>query len=51
MEAIRRSPVWIEALRQKGWEDAYLAGEAFDAFLKEEQARVASALRSLGLLK
>ena len=51
MEAMRRSPVWIEAIRQKGWEDAYLAGEAFDAFLKEEQARVASVLRSLGLLK
>lgn len=51
VEAMRQSPVWIEAIRQKGWEDAYLTGDAFDLFLKEEQTRLASVLRSLGLLK
>jgi len=51
VEGAARSPVWIEAIRQKGWEDAYLAGEAFEAFLKAEQTRVASMLRCLGLVK
>ena len=51
VEAVRRSPVWIEGIRQKGWEDAYLAGDAFESFLKEEQARLAGVLKSLGLLK
>ena len=30
---------------------AYLAGEAFGAFLKDEQTRVASVLRCLGLVR
>ena len=51
VEAMRQSPVWTEAIRQKGWEDAYLAGEAFEAFLKEEQSRLGGVLKSLGLLK
>jgi putative tricarboxylic transport membrane protein len=49
--AATRSPVWVEAIRQKGWEDAYLAGEAFGTFLKDEQTRVASVLRCLGLVR
>lgn len=51
IEAMRRSPVWLDAIRQKGWEDAYLAGADFGDFLKEEQARVAGVLKTLGLLK
>ena len=35
-----KSPAWKEVLKQKGWDDAYLAGDAFAEFLKEEQARV-----------
>jgi len=51
VEAMRRSPAWAEAIRQKGWQDAYLPGEAFDAFLREEQDRLAGVLISLGLVK
>jgi putative tricarboxylic transport membrane protein len=46
-----KSAAWKELLKQKGWDDAYLAGDAFAAFLKQEQARVREVLRSVGLVK
>jgi putative tricarboxylic transport membrane protein len=46
-----KSAAWKEQLKQKGWDDAYLAGDAFAAFLKQEQARVREVLRSVGLVK
>jgi putative tricarboxylic transport membrane protein len=46
-----KSAAWKEILKQKGWDDAYLAGDAFAAFLKQEQARVREVLRSVGLVK
>jgi putative tricarboxylic transport membrane protein len=46
-----KSDAWKEILKQKGWDDAYLAGDAFVQFLKEEQARVDKVLRSVGLVK
>jgi len=38
-------------LKQKGWDDAYLAGEAFAAFLKTEQTRVADILKAAAIVK
>jgi putative tricarboxylic transport membrane protein len=46
-----KSKEWAEILKARGWEDYYLAGEPFTAFLKEEQARVGEVLRSVGLVK
>jgi putative tricarboxylic transport membrane protein len=46
-----KSKEWAEVLKQKGWDDAYLSGDAFAAFLKEEQARVRDVLISVGLVK
>jgi putative tricarboxylic transport membrane protein len=46
-----KSKEWTETLKQKGWEDFYLAGEPFTAFLKEEQSRVGDVLKSIGLVK
>ena len=37
--------------RQRGWDDYYLAGDPFAAFLKEEQVRVGDVLKSIGLVK
>ncbi|MFO0990211.1 MAG: tripartite tricarboxylate transporter substrate-binding protein [Alphaproteobacteria bacterium] len=51
VEKMAKSPAWAEALKQKGWDDAYLAGDAFAAFLKEEQTRVTDILKSVGLAK
>ncbi len=46
-----KSPAWKEVLTQKGWDDAYLAGDAFGDFLKKENARVTEVLKSIGLVK
>jgi putative tricarboxylic transport membrane protein len=51
MDKLAKSPAWAEVLKQKGWDDAYLSGDAFAAFLKEEQARVKEVLTSVGLVK
>jgi putative tricarboxylic transport membrane protein len=54
MDAIDRlvkSPAWKEVLTQKGWEDAYLPGDAFADFLKKETVRVNGVLKSIGLVK
>lgn len=51
IDKMAKSPQWAEVLKQRGWDDAYLASPAFDTFLKEEQTRVTSVLRSVGLLK
>ena len=46
-----QTPAWQEILKQKGWEDAFMPSEVFTAFLKQEQARVAEVLKSVGLVK
>lgn len=46
-----QSEAWQEILKQKDWDDAYLTGEAFAAFLKEENVRTTEILKSVGLLK
>jgi len=51
IEKVVTSKEWAEILKQKGWDDFYLAGEPFKAFLKEEQDRVGEVLRSVGLVK
>jgi len=51
VEKVVKSKEWAEILKQRGWEDFYLAGEPFTAFLKEEQVRVGDVLRSIGLVK
>ena len=51
VEKLVKSKEWAEILKQRGWEDFYLAGAPFEAFLKEEQARVGDILKSIGLVK
>ncbi|HYI27043.1 MAG TPA: tripartite tricarboxylate transporter substrate binding protein [Bradyrhizobium sp.] len=51
VERMVKSPAWKEILKQKGWDDAYLRGDAFTKFLKEEQARVRKVLTDIGLVK
>ena len=51
VEKVVESKEWAEILKQRGWEDFYLAGEPFTAFLKEEQVRVGDVLKSVGLVK
>jgi len=51
VQAMVKSPAWAELLKQKGWDDAFLAGDAFATFLKQEIARVSEVLKSVGMVK
>jgi len=46
-----QSATWKDILKQKGWDDAFLSGDAFAKFLKDEQTRVNDVLKSVGLVK
>lgn len=51
IEKMAKSAQWKEILKQKGWDDAYLGGDAFVKFLADEQVRVGNVLKSVGLVK
>jgi len=51
IDKMAKSPAWAEILKAKGWDDAYLPGDEFAAFLKQEQTRVSNVLVSIGLAK
>jgi putative tricarboxylic transport membrane protein len=51
IDKLVKSPAWQEVLKQKGWDDAYLAGDAFADFLKKENTRITGVLKSIGLVK
>lgn len=40
---------WKEALKTNGWDDAFLPGDEFGRFVKQESERVAGVLKELGL--
>lgn len=50
-EKLHASDVWQQTLKTQGWEDAYLPGDAFATFLKEEEETWATALKDVGILK
>ncbi|MCE6995740.1 tripartite tricarboxylate transporter substrate binding protein [Saccharothrix sp. S26] len=43
------TPQWREAVARNGWTDAFAPGDEFGAFLREENERVATVLKDLGL--
>jgi putative tricarboxylic transport membrane protein len=51
VEKMANSQAWKDILKQKGWDNALLTGDAFAAFLKSEQDRVTAVLKSAGLVK
>lgn len=51
IEKMVKSPQWAEILKQRGWDDSYLSGPEFEAFLKAENARVADVMKTVGLVK
>ena len=42
---------WKDILAKQGWEDAFLAGDEFNAFLATEKERTAAVLKDLGLIQ
>jgi len=49
IEELHDSPEWQKSLKQNGWDDAFLTGEKFGAFLDAQDKRVVSVLKELGL--
>ncbi|MBB6629600.1 tripartite tricarboxylate transporter substrate binding protein [Nocardioides sp. KIGAM211] len=50
LQEMHDSPEWQQALEDNGWIDAFRTGDDFEAFLEEQDARVASTLKELGLI-
>lgn len=48
---MHEGPAWKQVLETQGWEDAFLAGDDFKAFLDEEKERQAGVLKDLGLIQ
>ena len=51
VDKLAKSKTWDNILKQKGWDAAYLPGDAFVKFLADEQTRVGNVLKSVGLVK
>lgn len=47
--ALHGTPAWRETLAARGWDDAFLAGPDFAAFVARDQADTEGVLRELGL--
>ncbi|OUM93542.1 MAG: C4-dicarboxylate ABC transporter substrate-binding protein, partial [Firmicutes bacterium ZCTH02-B6] len=48
-DQLHTSPQWQQVLADNNWNDFYLAGDAFTAFVEEENARVTAILKEIGL--
>ena len=51
LEGMRDSAAWQDILRANEWEDSFLAGPAFEQFLRDEAATVDMTLRAIGLIQ
>ena len=51
VERMAKSAQWQAIMKKRGWIDAYQPTAEFEAFLKDEQARVEATLRSIGLVR
>lgn len=49
VDRMHDSEEWRAALTRNGWTDAYLTGEAFTSFVRDESQRVGQVLTDLGL--
>ena len=51
VDKLAKSKEWQESLKAKGWDDAYMSGEAFAKYLANEQTKTKEVLISVGLVK
>jgi putative tricarboxylic transport membrane protein len=51
VDKMAKSKEWQDIMKQKGWDDAYLSGDAFAKFLTDDNARTKEVLVSVGLVK
>ncbi len=50
LTAMHATPEWQKVLKDKDWTDAFMTGDEFGAFLKEQDTMVATTLTELGLV-
>jgi putative tricarboxylic transport membrane protein len=50
-DELHGSDAWKKTLETQGWQDAYLSGDAFAAFLGEESERMVGVLKDVGLVQ
>jgi len=48
---MHEGPAWKDILAKQGWEDAFLAGDDFAAFLETEKTRIGEILKEAGLVQ
>jgi putative tricarboxylic transport membrane protein len=51
LDKMSKSKAWQDTLKKQGWDDGYLSGDKFSAFLKDENTRIAAVLKEVGLVK
>lgn len=51
LDKMHEGDAWKAELEKNGWIDNYIAGDEFSSWLKEENTRVTSVLKDLGLAK
>lgn len=51
VEKMSKSKEWADILKARGWDNAYLGGAEFEAFMKTEEVRVSKVMRDVGLVK
>ncbi|MCB4820585.1 Bug family tripartite tricarboxylate transporter substrate binding protein [Roseicella aerolata] len=49
MTEIHALPAWKEMLETRGWQDAFLTGDAFTGFLEKDQQQTEAVLKEIGL--
>ena len=51
LDKLHASAEWKQTLKTQGWDDAYLPGDKFEAFVRSEETTWAGALKDVGILK
>jgi putative tricarboxylic transport membrane protein len=49
MTELHALPAWQEMLKTRDWQDAFLTGDAFTAFLAQDQTKTEAVLKEIGL--
>jgi putative tricarboxylic transport membrane protein len=49
VDRMAKSEQWKAKLKERGWEENYLSGDAFRKYVADEQARVGEIMRSVGV--
>lgn len=51
IDRMAKSAAWKAELKKHNWDDAYLSGDAYAAFIKAENDRISKVLKDVGLVK